>query len=193
MAALFGRQGDFQNALIHMLACLLRNQAIDSEFVQRDAMVLMDIRERIGRVEFEFLVEKKMGTENKDNLLLWLMELFPPESTDPSLQQIPEPQALPEQTYIPEPIAPTQPGASTVGLPPPPKQQVAPPPTPIQEIMSTRSPYLSEATLPDVQTRLSSTPEVSSQSIEPHFDVSSIRAIVFRSISKFDASRGVRV
>ena len=61
VAALFGRQGDFQNALIHMLACLLRNQAIDSEFVQRDAMVLMDIRDRIGRIEFEFLVEKKMG------------------------------------------------------------------------------------------------------------------------------------
>ena len=59
-------------------------------------------------VEFEFLVEKKMGTENKDNLLLWLMDLFPPESTDPSLQQIPEPQALPVQTYIPK-IAPMQP------------------------------------------------------------------------------------
>ena len=53
-----------------MLTCLLRNQAIDSEFVQRDAMVLMDIGDRLGRVEFEFLVEKKMGTENKDNLLV---------------------------------------------------------------------------------------------------------------------------
>ena len=74
-------------------ACLLRNQAIDSEFVQRDAMVLMDIRDRIGRIEFEFLVEKKLGTENKDNLIMWLMDLFPPESTDPSLQQVPEPQA----------------------------------------------------------------------------------------------------
>ena len=77
-------------------------------------MVLMDIRDRIGRMEFEFLVEKKMGTENKDNLLLWLMDLFPPESTDPSLQQVPEPQALPEQPYIPEPIAPVEPGSSTV-------------------------------------------------------------------------------
>ena len=62
-------------------------------------MVLMDIRERIGRVEFEFLVEKKLGTENKDNLIMWLMDLFPPESTDPSLQQVPEPQALPEESY----------------------------------------------------------------------------------------------
>ena len=138
VAALFGRQGDFQNALIHMLACLLRNQAIDSEFVQRDAMVLMDIRDRIGRVEFEFLVEKKLGTENKDSLILWLMELFPPESTDPSLQQIPEPHALPEPAHIPEPIAPTaQYGSSTVNLPPPPKEPLEPTPKPIQEIMDT--------------------------------------------------------
>ena len=104
IASLFGRQGDFQNALIHMLACLLRNQTIGSEFVQRDAMVLMDIRERIGRIEFAFLVEKKLGTENKDNLIMWLMDLFPPESTDPSLQQVPEPQALPEEKSVPEPV-----------------------------------------------------------------------------------------
>ena len=134
VASLFGRQGDFQNALIHMLACLLRNQAIDSEFVQRDAMVLMDIRDRIGRIEFEFLVEKKLGTENKDNLIMWLMDLFPPESTDPSLQQVPEPQALPEETYVPEPVAPSissVPYAQT--LPPPPKQ-TAVLPEPIQEV-----------------------------------------------------------
>ena len=96
VAALFGRQGDFQNALIHMLACLFRNQAIGSEFVQRDAMVLMDIRDRIGSVEFEFLVEKKLGTDKKNHMMMWLSELFPPETTDSSLQQIPEPQALPD-------------------------------------------------------------------------------------------------
>ena len=28
IASLFGRQGDFQNALIHMLACLLRNKLL---------------------------------------------------------------------------------------------------------------------------------------------------------------------
>ena len=59
IASLFGRQGDFQNALIHMLACLLRNQAIDSEFVQH-AMVLMDIRERIGR-EVRVFSRKETG------------------------------------------------------------------------------------------------------------------------------------
>lgn len=136
VAALFGRQGDFQNALIHMLACLLRNQAVESEFVQRDAMVLMDIRDRLGRVEFEFLVEKKMGTENKDSLMMWLMELFPPESTDPSLQQVPEPQALSEALYSPEPIAPSaQPVSSAVELPPPPKQYPPSHSSRIEEIM----------------------------------------------------------
>ena len=125
VASLFGRQGDFQNALIHMLACLLRNQAIDSEFVQRDAMVLMDIRERIGRIEFEFLVEKKLGTENKENLIMWLMDLFPPESTDPALQQVPEPQALPEEPYVPEHVVRSvEPVHSAQSLPPPPKQAV---------------------------------------------------------------------
>ena len=169
IATLFGRQGDFQNALIHMLACLLRNQAIDSEFVQRDAMVLMDIRDRIGRVEFEFLVEKKMGTENKDNLLLWLMELFPPESTDPSLQQVPEPQALSEQTYIPEPIAPAQPRSSKVELPPPPKQQSSPVPEAIQEIMETE-PILAEPTQPDTSSSPSMSP--SEQSTESNASMS---------------------
>ena len=105
VAALFGRQGDFQNALIHMLACLLRNQAIGSEFVQRDAMVLMDIRDRIGSVEFEFLVEKKLGTDKKNHMMMWLSELFPPETTDASLQQVPEPRALPEPIQA-DPIQP---------------------------------------------------------------------------------------
>ena len=148
-----------------MLACLLRNQAIDSEFVQRDAMVLMDIRDRIGRVEFDFLVEKKMGTENKDNLLLWLMELFPPESTDPSLQQVPEPQALPEQTYIPEPIAPARLGSSKVELPPPPKQQSSPVPEAIQEIMETE-PILAEPVQPDVSQSAPSIESNASMSIQ---------------------------
>ena len=169
VAALFGRQGDFQNALIHMLACLLRNQAIDSEFVQRDAMVLMDIRDRIGRVEFEFLVEKKMGTENKDNLILWLMELFPPDSTDPSLQQIPEPQGLPEQVHIPEPIAPTaQSVSSQVNLPPPPKEPLTPPPESIQEVMDT-APAIQSAPRSDMPT----SPSISDSSpTEPNSSMS---------------------
>jgi tetratricopeptide (TPR) repeat protein len=140
VAGLFVRQGDYQNALIHMLACLLRNQAMDSDFVQRDAMVLMKIRDRIGHVEFEFLVEKKLGLENKNNLMHWLAELFPPEESDPAIQRIPEPQALsqPEQTYeeplyIPEPV-PVQ--SSSVELPPPPKQKKSgdrPLPQPVSE------------------------------------------------------------
>ena len=62
------------------------------------------------------------------------MDLFPPESTDPSLQQVPEPQALPEETYVPEPVAPlVSPVPSAQTLPPPPKQ-TAVVPAPIQEV-----------------------------------------------------------
>ena len=65
---------------------------------------------------------------------MWLMDLFPPESTDPSLQQVPEPQALPEETYVPEPVAPlASPVPSAQTLPPPPKQTPVFP-APIQEV-----------------------------------------------------------
>ena len=110
LATLFGRQGDFQNALIHMLACLLRNRELGSDLVQRDAMVLLDIRERIGIPEFDVILEKKMGSENAAYLLMWLDELFPPENSDPALQRIPEPESLaPEHnagvhTSVPQPI-----------------------------------------------------------------------------------------
>lgn len=151
VAALFGRQGDFQNALIHMLACLLRNQAIGSEFVQRDAMVLMDIRDRLGGVEFEFLIEKKLGVEKKNHMMMWLAELFPSETTDAALHQVPEPQALPEpiqsgpvpsepnvfsqpvqpvevQSIQEYPLSSQSAGEHGVQLPPPPKQVQQPPP-----------------------------------------------------------------
>ena len=194
VAALFGRQGDFQNALIHMLACLLRNQAIDSEFVQRDAMVLMDIRDRLGRVEFEFLVEKKMGTENKDSLMLWLMELFPPESTDPSLQQIPEPQALPEPSYIPEPIAPmVHPGAhsgsSTVNLPPPPKEPLVPTSEPIQEIMDTAPSIQSN---PSPRSDMPNSPSISTSSSSP-IDPNSSMSVQLEPLSSETISASMQV
>ena len=109
-------------------------------------MVLMDIRERIGRIEFEFLVEKKLGTENKENLIMWLMDLFPPESTDPALQQVPEPQALPEEPYVPEHVVRSvEPVHSAQSLPSPPKQAVVVQES-IQEVQDFEPPPVSAST-----------------------------------------------
>ena len=128
LAMLFARQKEFANALIHMLACLFRHQELESESVQRDAMVLLDLRDKLGHPEFEVLLEKKIGLEGKDHLMAWLEELFPPENSDPALQNIPEPQSLQRSSAaVPEAVPPVRHSTHSVSanvfeLPPPAKQ-----------------------------------------------------------------------
>ncbi len=126
LVTLFARQGEFANALIHMLACLFRNQELESELVQRDAMVLLDIRDKLGHPEFDVLLEKKIGPDGKEHLVAWLEELFPPENSDPALQHIPEPQSLPQSAAVEvAPAAPSvqpTPSGNVFDLPPPAKQ-----------------------------------------------------------------------
>jgi hypothetical protein len=77
-----------------MLACLARNKALDSDMVQRDAMVIQDIRLRLGEPEFQVLIEKKLGSQSTDALIGWLDDLFPAEQSDPAMENIPQPQSL---------------------------------------------------------------------------------------------------
>lgn len=178
MASLFGRQGNFRNALIHMLDCLVRNHQLNSDYVQRDALALIDIRERLGQVEFDFVLEKKLGVEKARQLLQWLAELFPTENSDPALQQVPEPQSLPKRTpqvelspssgALPEP--PVKMAAPIVenafDLPPPPKQAR---PTPVSSTPQSASPVQNrprQVPVQGIQTNRSAVESLASVRIE---------------------------
>jgi len=178
MASLFGRQGNFRNALMHMLECLLRHHQLDSDLVQRDASVLIDIRERLGHVEFDFVLEKKLGAEKAMQLLQWLAELFPAENSDPALQQVPEPQSLPTSPapsstpqVEPSPVVSPEPQSKTAApiventfdLPPPPKQAR---PKPVASKSQSTSPVQNAPKQAPVQTNEAAIDAVASVQIE---------------------------
>ena len=138
VATLYGRLQDFRGALMHMLACLSNNRTLRSDFIQRDAMVIQDIRHRLGDPEFTVLLQQKMNTTNAQGFILWLDDLFPPENSDPLIEQLPQPEHLAapteeltskpdsEKGLEPLPIAPVVPPVSVDTLPPPKKSVVSP-------------------------------------------------------------------
>lgn len=146
VATLYGRLQDFRGSLMHMLACLSNNRTLQSDLIQRDAMVIQDIRHRLGDPEFQVLIEQKMNPTSAQGFLLWLDDLFPPEHSDPLMEQLPQPEHLASPTEeitsrpVPAPTPapkPTPRPVSVETLPPPPKStpsatpRVVPEPDPI--------------------------------------------------------------
>lgn len=134
IASLYAHLQDFRGALMHMLACLSNNRTLQSDLIQRDAMVIQNIRHRLGEPEFAVLLEQKMNPSSAQGFMLWLDELFPPEHSDPMMEQIPQPEHLAspteELTAQPESIAaPVSRPVSVDTLPPPKKTTSAPVPT----------------------------------------------------------------
>ena len=137
IASLYGHLQDFRASLMHMLACLSNNRTLQSELIQRDAMVIQNIRHRLGEPEFAVLLEQKMNPKSAQGFMLWLDELFPPEHSDPMMEHIPQPEhlAAPTEELIEEsqPVEPlpvsASPPVSVETLPPPKKMTSAPVPT----------------------------------------------------------------
>lgn len=134
IASLYAHLQDFRASLMHMLACLSNNRTLQSELIQRDAMVIQNIRHRLGEPEFAVLLEQKMNPTSAQGFMLWLDELFPPEHSDPMMEQIPQPEHLAAPTEEltaerdpAEPVlAPVSRPVSVETLPPPKKTTSVP-------------------------------------------------------------------